>query len=820
MKDVDILLKELTLPEKAALVEGYHSWMTNAIPRLGIPSIHLTDGPVGVRKKAEDEGSGATGLGLSYPSTAFPTSVSIANSWNIENAEQMGKAIGEECVGYDVQILLGPALNLKRDPRCGRNFEYYSEDPVLAGKMAAAYVRGVQSTGTAACPKHFALNNNENYRYMCDSVVDERTARELYLKTFEICVKEGHPRSMMCAYNKINGTFCSQNKWLLTDVLRGEWGFSGMVMTDWGATVDRVEGIRAGLDLDMPGGIWENRKGIIKSVQDGSLPEAALDQAVRNILTVIAQSTPAKPEGQEARLAAHAKLAVDIAADCAVLLENDGVLPLTKSQKTLVVGDLFEKMRYQGAGSSGLNPAHLTTVKEAFDRSGVNYFYARGYKEIDHTPDATLERQALEAARETDVVLFFGGLTELFESEGFDRGDISIPQNQLQLVDKLCAAGKKVVAVLFGGSPFEVPFSGKINAVLHMFLPGQGGGEACRRLLFGETNPSGKLSETWMNTCEDIPFGGEFGKHKIVPYRESIFVGYRYYDKAPDKIRYPFGHGLSYTTFAYSDLQITQKDGQVTASLTISNIGRRDGAEIVQLYVGNNENSAVFKAEKELKAFCKIYLKAGEEKTVTLTFLESDIAYYHVGEHAWVVEDGDYAILIGASSRDIRLTGHIDISGHPDVTAPYTDKIANAYQSVADGSVTDAAFETLLGRQIPAEPVLVPYTIESPIGDFQNTKLGRFLYNSVINGIAAQGKGIDKLPEGSEKNEQIKNQQFVLRFIPCNCPRALIQSGGGRMQMNMAYAMTYLANGHIIKAIKAALKKDRPLPLPCENREV
>lgn len=817
MDDIKILLSKLSLEEKAALLEGYKSWMTNAIPRLDIPAIHLTDGPVGVRKKADDEGSGATGLGLSYPSTAFPTSVSIANSWNVENAEKMGKAIGEECVGYDVQVLLGPALNLKRDPRCGRNFEYYSEDPLLAGKLAAAYVRGVQSTGTAACPKHFALNNNENYRYMCDSVVDERAARELYLKAFEICVKEAHPRTMMCSYNKVNGGYASQNKWLLTDVLRNEWGFDGMVMTDWGATVDRVKGVAAGLDLDMPGGIWENRKGIIEAVKNGTLSEEALNRAVANVLKVIADSVPANPNDQEQRLLDHAGLAVDLATDCAVLLENDGVLPLNKSQRILVVGELFEKMRYQGAGSSGLNPAHLTTIKDAFDEAGVTYSYIQGYKEINHDPDSALETAAINAAKDADVVVFFGGLTELFESEGFDRENLGIPANQLQLIDKLCSTGTMVVAVLYGGSPFELPFAPKTNAILHMFLPGQGGGEATRRLLFGEANPSGKLSETWMKKCADIPFGDQFGKHIIVPYRESIYVGYRYFDKATDKIRYPFGHGLSYTSFTYSDLKIVHTNGRVSVNLTVTNTGSVNGAEVVQVYAGKNNNTAVFKAEKELKAFTKVYLEAGESKTVILTFAEEDLAYYNISTQSWIVENGTYPILVGASSRDIRLNGFIEVIGHNAVTVPYTGDVVASYEAIAEGKVTDTVFEKLLGHTIPAESAVYPYTIESPISDFQNSKMGKFLYNSVINGIAAQGKGIEKLPEGPEKDERIKNQTFILRFIPCNSPRALIQSGGGRMQMNMARAITELANGHIIKAIKEIVSGDKPTKLPCEE---
>lgn len=819
MKSINALLNDLTIEEKAALLEGYQTWMTNAIPRLDIPAIHLTDGPVGVRKKADDEGSGATGLGLSFPSTSFPTSVSIANSWNVENALKMGEAIGEECVGYDVQVLLGPALNLKRDPRCGRNFEYYAEDPVLAGKMAAAFVRGVQSTGTAACPKHFALNNNEKYRYMSDSVVDERTARELYLKAFEICVKEGKPRTMMCAYNKVNGEFCSQNKWLLTDVLRKEWGYDGLVMTDWGATVDRVKGVAAGLDLDMPGGIWENRKAIIEAAKNGRLSEEDLNKAVANVLKLIedAQKTPANPDGQEERLKEHEQLAIELATDCAVLLENDGTLPLEKEQKILVVGDLFEKMRYQGAGSSGLNPAHLTTIKGAFAQAGIDYTYARGYKEIEHNPDELLEQEAILAADKADVVLFFGGLTELFESEGFDREDISIPDNQLQLIDKLCATGKKVVIVLFGGSPFEVPFAGKPSAILHMFLPGEGGGEACRRLLFGEANPSGKLSETWMKACTDIPFGTEYGKGKVFPYREGIYVGYRYFDKVTDKIRYPFGHGLSYTSFEYSDLKIEKVGDAYVVNVTVTNTGTRDGAEVVQLYVGKNDNTKVFKADKELKAFGKVYLKAGESKILILSVQESDFAYYNVKEQAWVVENGNYPIYVGASSQDIRRTGMVEITGYEEVDSPYSTAVGDGYENIANSGISDKVFEELLGNKIPAESPLTPITIESPISDFVHTKMGKFLYNSVLNGIAAQGKDIEKLPEGPEKDERIKNQDFVLRFIPCNCPRALIQSGGGRMQMNFAYAMADLANGHIIKAIKDVVIADKPEPLPCEQ---
>lgn len=822
MEEISILLSQLTPEEKAALLEGYKSWMTNAIPRFAIPAIHLTDGPVGVRKKAEDVGEGVMGLGKSLPSTAFPTSVTIANGWNPENAESMGRAIGEECVGYDVQVLLGPALNLKRDPRCGRNFEYYSEDPLLSGKMATAMVRGVQSTGTAACPKHFALNNCENHRYMSDSVIDERAARELYLKSFEICVKEGKPWTMMCAYNKINGTHCSENKWLLTDVLRKEWGFDGLVMTDWGATHDRLAGVQAGLDLDMPGGIWENRKAIIDAAKSGALPMETLDQAAGNLLKLIARCQPTmeKSADMEVLLKCHDALAIDIAADCAVLLKNDGTLPLRGTEKLLVVGDLFEKMRYQGAGSSGLNPAHLTSPKAAFDKAQAVYTFVRGYLEMEHDPNPALEAEALAAAKNADTILFFGGLTELFESEGFDRDDLSIPQNQLSLLQKLSDAGKRIVVVLFGGSPMELPFADSVSAILHMALPGQGGGEACRRLLWGEATPNGRLSETWMKTCGDIPYGERFSKGKIEQYRENIFVGYRYFDEAPEKVRYPFGYGLSYTTFSYSDLSIKYDTDKIIVTVTVQNTGERAGAEVVQLYVGRNENTSVFKAQKELKAFQKVYLAPGEKKTVTLTLTEGDLAYYNTRVHAWVVENGEYPVYIGAFAQDIRLRGSVSVTGYDTAAAPYSEKTVSAYGKIVECAIPDEVFSETIGYPIPSEPPIRPYTVESPISDYQASFMGRMLYNGFMKGVGGNQKKLDAMPEGTEKNEMIKNQQFVMNLIPRNCTRALIQSGGGRMQMNMARAIVEIANGHIIRGVKEAMKKDTPLPLPCESQKI
>ena len=821
MKNTEELMKELTIEEKAALLEGYNSWMTNAVPRLGIPSVHLTDGPTGVRKKTEDRGSGVLGLGKSYPSTAFPTAVTIADSWNEENAEKMGKAIGEECRIYGVAVLLGPALNLKRDPRCGRNFEYYSEDPLLSGKMAAAAVRGIQSTGTAACPKHFALNNSENHRYMSNSVIDERAAGELYLRSFEICVKEGKPETMMCAYNMINGTHCSENRQLLTDILRSQWGFDGAVMTDWGATKDRLEGLRAGVDLDMPGGIWENRKAIIDAAGSGDLPTEVLDRAVRNVLNLISRVTEERPPlpNIDTLLREHDALTVNMASDSAVLLKNDGVLPLGGKEKILVTGELFRKMRFQGAGSSGLNPAFLTSPEDAFRKAGITYTFSTGYRESENTPDKELEEETLKAAETADTVLFFGGLTELYESEGFDRENLSLPENQLSLINRLTAAGKKIVVVLFGGGVMELPFADDVSAILYMALPGQGGGEACRRLLWGEDTPDGRLSETWVGKCSDIPYGEKFSRGKTEEYRENIYVGYRYYDEAPKKILYPFGYGLSYTTFAWSGFSVRHEKKTITVTLDVENTGRMKGAEVVQIYTGKNGNSSVFKAEKELRTWKKVYLEPGEKMRVTLTFNEEDLAYYNTKEKRWVIENGEYPVYAASSARDIKERGSITIEGYESAEAPYSENTLSAYSRIAECRIPDDVFEETLGYPIPSEPPVRPYTVESPIGDYQNSFMGRMIYNGFMKGIAGNQKKIDRMPDGPEKTEIIKNQQFVMNLIPRNSTRALIQSGGGRIQMNMARAIVEFANGHIIRGLKEITKKDTPLPLPSEKEK-
>ncbi|MBR3099347.1 MAG: glycoside hydrolase family 3 C-terminal domain-containing protein [Clostridia bacterium] len=585
--DIESILKQMTVEEKAALVSGTDFMYTNPVPRLGIPSLCMSDGPHGLRKQTE---GGDNGISKSEPATAFPTAVTTASGWNPDNLKKMGAAIGRECRHYGVHTLLGPGVNIKRNPLCGRNFEYFSEDPLLAGVMGAAEVEGVQSQGVGVSVKHFAMNSSENYRFMGNSVASENTIRNLYLKPFEYIVKHARPATLMCAYNQINGVYCSENKWLLTEVLRKEWGFDGAVMTDWGATHDRVAGVKAGLDLEMPGDTAICRRRILDAVAEGSLPMADLDQACRNILRWIeryvqpADETPMDWD-------AHHALAAEIAADCAVLMKNDGVLPLTGTGKLHITGELFENMRYQGAGSSMIHPTRVTTVKAAFQQRGIR-----------SVPLA-----------ECDTILVFAGLTDEYESEGCDRENMRLPEKQLRLIDEMIATGKKVVIVLFGGGVVELPFNDRVSAILNMFLPGQNGGEATAQLLFGEKNPSGKLAETWPLRYEDVPGHESFGQTLQEVYAEGTEVGYRYYQKHGIPVRYPFGHGLSYTTFSRSKWQ---KDGN-TCTQTITNTGSRFGGEVAQLYV-----------DGELRGFRKVYLQPGESRTVSITVEPEDETVY------------------------------------------------------------------------------------------------------------------------------------------------------------------------------------------------
>ena len=810
--EINEILRRLTIEEKAALVAGTDFMFTNPVPRLHIPSLRMSDGPHGLRVQIE---GGDNGVTASEPATSFPTAATVASSWEPENAQKMGAAIGKEAHKYGIHIVLGPGANIKRNPLAGRNFEYFSEDPYLAGKIAAAEVKGIQSEGVGVSVKHFALNNAENFRFMGNSVADERAIREVYLKVFEMVVKEAHPATMMCAYNAINGEYCSQNKWLLTDVLRKEWGFDGLVMTDWGAMHVRVKSLKAGLDLEMPGDTAICRKWILDGVKDGSLQMQVLDEAVKNVLTLVEKYV--RPHPDDCDFEANDSLACEIAEDSAVLLQNDGILPLDEKEKLFVCGDLFEKMRYQGAGSSMINPTKLTTPKDAFDAMGVRYTYARGYAENSISTNDALLREALDGAKKHQKVLVFAGLTDYVESEGCDREDMRLPENQLALIDALINAGKQVIVVLFGGSPVELPFAEKVSAILHMYLPGQSGGRACANLLFGKANPCGRLAETWPLRYEDVPFGKTFGKSENEVYKESVFVGYRYYTTAKKQVRYPFGYGLSYTSFAWSDMQISEEGDRFMISCRVKNTGMRDGAEVVQLYVSAPEGN-VYKPLRELKAFQKVRLAAGEEKEVRLTVNKDELRYFDMQKRVWVLEGGEYRIELCSDAETVVLEQAVILEG--EYNAPYPEDVLKVYQGANLEGLTDVLFEKMSGQHIPPLPANKPITLESRFSNLENAGLiGKILHSAVLSVATKQMKEAKKLPEGKERDNKIKGAFFLKRILESNSLISMSMSAGKTMPYNFACGFMELANGHLFKGIKSFCTKIEAPKLPKDKEE-
>lgn len=801
MKNTKKILDKLTLEEKASLLEGTQSWNTNGIPRLKIPALCLTDGPHGLRKVRNE--TGGFGVSDNEHSTAFPTSATVASSWNPENAYRMGEAIAEECRRSSVHVLLAPGVNIKRSPLCGRNFEYYSEDPLVSGIFGEAFVKGVQSKGVGCSVKHFAANSNENYRFIGDSVVDERALREIYLKAFERVVKEAKPYTLMCSYNRINGIFASENKLLLTDILRKEWGFDGLVMTDWGATSNRVRGILAGCDLDMPGDVKYNRSSIINAVKKGRIPKETLDTSVNRVLELIGKCRSKVPDENDL-FKENALLSCEIAKDSAVLLKNDGSLPLTGKEKLLVVGEMFEKMRFQGAGSSLINPPEVISPQKAFDSRNIVYTYKKGYRCFYREHSQKLEEEAVGAADNADIILFFGGLTDFEESEGFDREHLKMRSDQTKLLKALIGTGKKVVLILYAGAPVELPFYDDLSAMLTMYLPGMYGGEATTALLYGERVPSGKLAESWPMNAGDISCHADYNLSAVSEYYESIYVGYRYYDKAQKPLRFPFGYGLSYTEFQYGQLEVIEEDGKVTVTADITNIGNRAASEAVQLYVKNNVSS-VFKAEKELRGFTKVFLQPGETKKITISFWKKDLSYWNIKRHDWLLENGDYEILLGASSADIRLRTELKVWEGVEEVSPYSRAVEAAYHK-PPLKIPDC-FAELTGEGRTKADFTKALTMESSLQDFKRTFAGKILYKSVMWMIQKEYKKAQKMPDSLERDTRLKNSYFVVRMMPSNSLRSMSMSSGGRFTYNSARAFVFLANGQFIRGFKMLLKK-------------
>lgn len=704
MKHEDIISK-LTLEEKAGLCSGRDYWNTKAIPSVGVESMMLTDGPHGIRKRTENKTKEEKASLKGVPAICFPTAATTACSWDTDLLREMGEVLGEECLKEKVSVLLGPGSNIKRSPLCGRNFEYFSEDPYLAGEMAASFVNGVQSKGIGTSMKHYAANSQETRRMTVNSVIDERTMREIYLPAFENAVKKAQPWTIMCAYNRLNGTYCAEHKWLLTDVLRNEWGYKGIIVTDWGAENERVPGLLAGQELEMPTSNGVGDKQIVEAVKQGLVEESFLDEAVDKLIDMALRAQKVKGDNYTYDPDEHHALAKKIAEQSMVLLKNDGILPLNREESFAVIGEMAKAPRYQGAGSSLINPIKIDNAFNTMVDSGFKVEFAAGYDKTTDTTDESLINGAVEAAKSADVALLFVGLTEAYESEGFDRKHTRIPQSHIDLIKAVKAVNDKVVVVLSGGSSVEMPWIDSVNAVLHTYLSGQASGSAAVDVLFGNVNPSGKLAETYpLNLSDNSSYNYFSGTQVSVEYRESVYVGYRYYDTAKKDVLFPFGYGLSYTTFEYSDIELSSNDIKDTDELLVKfkvkNTGKVDGAEVCELYV-NDMESTIFRPEKELKGFKKVFLKVGEEKEVEIKLDKRAFAYYNVYIHDWHVETGKFKILIGASSRDIRLKASVYVTSSVECEIPDYRENAPCYYGADITNVPDEQFAAVYGRALP-----------------------------------------------------------------------------------------------------------------------
>ena len=696
MQNTELLLKKLTLEEKCALLSGAETFKTRGMPEHGIPQIWLSDGPHGLRKQAGE--SDHLGLNPSVPATCFPTASAVANSWDAALGEEIGAALGEEAAAQEVSVVLGPGLNMKRNPLCGRSFEYFSEDPYLAGKLAAGYIRGIQSKGVAACPKHFAVNSQETRRMASDSIVDERTLREIYLTGFEIAVKEGHPRSIMSSYNLVNGTYANENKHLLMEILRGEWGFDGAVITDWGGSNDHALGVKNGSTLEMPAPGGDSVRELLAAVESGKISESDIDARLSELLPLVFDTKAALDAApREFDAAAHHALARRAAEESLVLLKNeDSLLPLAAGSKVAVIGDFAKNPRYQGAGSSMVNSTQVDVLLDKLIDSELNVIgYQQGF-DRHGKPDAALQKSACELAAQANTVILCMGLDEIAESEGLDRSNLRLAQNQVDLLQAVAAVNPKIVVVLYSGSVVETPWLDNCQALLYAALGGQAGAGAVADALAGKVNPCGKLAETWPLAYADIPSAADFAtRRKTVEYREGLYIGYRYFATAEKAVRFPFGYGMSYTTFAYSDMAADEQG----VSLTVTNTGSVAGTEIVQMYIAK-KNSELFRPVKELKGFARVTLAPGEKQRITITLDDKAFRFWNVKANRWEIEGGEYELLVGASVEDIRLCEKISVHGTATVH-PYEDRDLDCYYKGDVLHVSDADFEKLLGHPIP-----------------------------------------------------------------------------------------------------------------------
>ena len=773
--EIEKILNQMTLEDKIALCSGANFWQTKKYEQYGIPSLFMCDGPHGLRK--QEDAADMLGVNKSHPATCFPAEVTTAGSWDPELLTEIGAAIGEEAKEQGVGLVLGPGANLKRNPLCGRNFEYFSEDPYLAGKLAAGFIRGAEAQGVGTSLKHFAANSQELSRFTSDSVMDGRTLRELYLTAFEIAVKEGKPSTVMCAYPKLNGTHCSDHKELLTDILRTEWGFDGMVVTDWGAMNDRIEGFRAGCDLNMPGGSDYMEKEVLQAVKDGTLPESCVNDSARRVLKLVLRAAKTLSKKAACDYDAHHVLAKRAAAEGAVLLKNEsGILPLQPGAKIAIIGAMAKELRYQGAGSSHINPTKLPQPLELLPGA----VYAPGCDEKGNTTDVLLQ-EVQNAARKAETVVVFAGLPAQCESEGFDRDNLKMPEGHRKMIEAAAQANPNTVVVLLCGSVVECPWAEKVKAILYMGLPGQAGGEAIADLLYGRANPGGKLAESWPYRYEDVPSSAIYGKTTDALYQEGVYVGYRYYDKAGVPVRWPFGYGLSYTEFSYADLTV---EGD-TVSVTVQNVGKCAGAEVVQLYIGAPQEG-LHRPVRELKGFQKVHLQLGESETVRFSLTDRSFALWQEG---WKVPGGTYTVCIGGLTAEIKKSGH-------DLPVPAWQK--GSWYERCTGKPNPADWERMLGHSY-TPPVLKKgsFTMDNTVMEMKDDSLMMKIMFKAVESTVAKGFGGKK---------DYENPDFrMMMNASAGAPLRSMQISGG-MKGGVLPGMLEMANGHFFRGIWRMIK--------------
>jgi len=788
MKHQDIIEK-MTLEEKCAYLSGKNAWDTRSFSSIGVDVLHHADGPTGVRKQA---GKGDhLGLNASVPATCFPTAATLANSWDVRLLEKVGEGLGIEAAAEDVNVLLGPGINIKRNPLCGRNFEYYSEDPYLSGKLAAAMIKGIQSNGIAACVKHFAVNSQELRRMTMDSVLDERTLREIYITAFEIAIKEGKPKSLMTSYNMVNGVYANENEHLLMDILRKDIGFDGMVVTDWGASNDHALGVKNGSSLEMPAPGLDSARELLEALKTGKISESDIDVRVDELIDItLSTKNKKKPQDKAKMFEDNNALSREAARKSIVLLKNEeNILPLGKSKKVAIIGDFAFSPRYQGAGSSMVNATIVEDAQKLIKKLDLNIIgMAHGYSRADKEEES-LVNEAIELAKQADIVLYFFGLNEASESEGLDRTHLRIPNNQVELLEKLSKVNENIVGIISAGSCVEMPWEKNLKGILHGYLFGQSGMGAVFELLNGEYSPSGKLSESIVKKYEDVPNIKYYpSKERISEYRESIFVGYRYFTTANVPVMYPFGYGLSYTKFKYSNIEADRDK----VSFYIENTGKFAGEEIAQLYIGLKE-SKIFRAKLELKGFEKVFLNSGEKKKVTILFDDKAFRFYNVATNAFEIESGEYDIYIGSSCVDIRLQSTLKVEGNATVF-PYNK---NELYSYFEGNVTnisDEEYRALLGREIPDGSWSGELGINDALCQMYYAKsfIARHAY-----------KVLDKrLKKSLEAGVPDLNTLFQF-----NMPfRAIGKMSNGQVSMEMVDAILLLVNGHFFKGLTGIIK--------------